>query len=850
MVEHTRRKSFFTPQRLAILILLVHLVLGVLYSVAVPIWEAHDEWGHYAFVRYLATERALPPPGTKLVERYDESVQPPLYYVLSALTTFWINTDDELELTANPYATTGDGTGGVNFAVHRWEAEAFPYKGTVLAIHVTRLVSVLLSTLVVWTTYLIGRSLLPEREEIALGAMAINAFWPQFLFIGSVVNNDIMVTVFSCLVLLFLIRIAVHGTGFRDWLALGLCLAGAFASKRNALALFPLAFLCLMVPASRWLREKSASLRWAIVASLALGLVLAWLLFWNVILHLPYFRAYAKTLSQLYVFLDPCTIAERVNWHSLRDFSQYAFLTLWAVFGWGNIGIEEWIYDLVAFVCLLAGLGLLFFLSRKSRPQVRLGLVILMVDVVFVTAMPMYISLYQKKIFLMPGRYILPAISAVSVLLSAGLAGPVPRRAARIVMLVVAAVTFAFALLVPFRYILPAYAEPPLLSPADVLFVTALPMYISLYRGRIFLMPGRYILPAISAVSVLLGVGLTGLLPARVARTLMAVVAAIMFVFALLVPFRYILPAYAEPPMLSAADLQAIQNPLGVNFDNKAELLGYDVGKGRVRAGEAIAITLYWHCLSRMEHNYTLSVQVLGPDYHSYGRVNLYPGRGNFATSLWQVGDTFSETYWIPVAPNVPAPVMGRVKVALFIDDPNQEHLPVLDLQGQVADHSAIFGGIKIMPRERPEHIIENRVYYDLSGKVALIGYELTSPVNQEASLDLRLYWQALSDLDEDYTVFVHWLDEEGRILTQQDNQPRNGSYPTALWEEGEIVEDLYHLTVPAGFPAGRTPVLLAVGMYRLETLERLAVFDESGRRLADARVILRGKVSLSQPGD
>jgi 4-amino-4-deoxy-L-arabinose transferase-like glycosyltransferase len=66
----------------------------------------------------------------------------------------------------------------------------------------------------VWTTYLIGRSLFPKREELALGAMAINAFWPQFLFIGSVVNKDITVTVFSCLVLLFLIRLAVHGTGF------------------------------------------------------------------------------------------------------------------------------------------------------------------------------------------------------------------------------------------------------------------------------------------------------------------------------------------------------------------------------------------------------------------------------------------------------------------------------------------------------------------------------------------------------------------------------------------------------------------------------------------------------------
>jgi 4-amino-4-deoxy-L-arabinose transferase-like glycosyltransferase len=747
MTEYDR-KSLFTSQRLAILILVVHLILGVLYSVAVPIWEAHDEWGHYAFVRYLATERAFPPPGAKLVERYDESIQPPLYYLLGALATFWVNTDDGLEPIINPYATTGDGTGGVNFTVHRWEAESFPYRGTVLGIHVTRLVSVLLSTLVVWTTYLIGRYVVPTRKELALGAMAINAFWPQFLFIGSVVNNDIMVTAFASLVFFFLVRIVVYGAGFKDWLALGFCLAGAFASKRNGLSLFPLALAGLSIPAIRKLEKISAPLRWVIVALLVLGCVLAWWLFQNVILSLPYFGAYAKTVSQVWVSLNPSTIAGRLNWRSVFDTFWYAFVTFWAVFGWGNVGIEGWIYDLVAFICFLAGLGLLLFLCRKSRPKVRLGLMILMAGVLFVTALPMYISLYRGKIFLMPGRYMLPAISAVSVLLSAGLAGP---------------------------------------------------------------------------------------MQARVARALMAVVAVVMFFFALLVPFRYILPAYAEPPMLSSTDLQAIQNPLRVNFDNKAELLGYDVGRGRVRTGEAIAITLYWRCLGRMEHNYTLAVQVLGPDYGAYGGLNLYPGRGNFATSLWQVGDTFSEIYWIPVAPDVPAPVMGRIKVAFFINDLAQEHLPVLDAQGRVADHSAVLGRIKIVPRERPEHVVENQVYYDLDGKVALIGYELTPPPDRGASLDLRLYWQALSEMNEDCTVFVHWLDEEGRILTQQDNQPRNNTYPTGLWDEGEIVEDFYHLTIPAGRP----PVLLAVGMYRLETLERLAVFGENGQPLAGDQIIL-----------
>jgi hypothetical protein len=99
--------------------------------------------------------------------------------------------------------------------------------------------------------------------------------------------------------------------------------------------------------------------------------------------------------------------------------------------------------------------------------------------------------------------------------------------------------------------------------------------------------------------------------------------------------------------------------------------------------------------------------------------------------------------------------------------------------------------------------------------------------------------------MNEDYTVFVHWLDEEGRILTQQDNQPRNGTYPTGLWDEEEIVEDLYHLTIPAEVSAGQQPVGIAVGMYRLETLERLSISDENGRHLADDQIILKSVMSV-----
>ena len=99
---------------LVIAILLAHLALSVLYSVIVPLWEAHDEWAHYKYVEYVARNWALPPAGQRLTEeyRFDEATQPPLYYILAAIPVLAVDTNDGLVPVVNPYATRGTGEGG------------------------------------------------------------------------------------------------------------------------------------------------------------------------------------------------------------------------------------------------------------------------------------------------------------------------------------------------------------------------------------------------------------------------------------------------------------------------------------------------------------------------------------------------------------------------------------------------------------------------------------------------------------------------------------------------------------------------------------------------------------------
>lgn len=64
--------------------------------------------------------------------------------------------------------------------------------------------------------------------------------------------------------------------------------------------------------------------------------------------------------------------------------------------------------------------------------------------------------------------------------------------------------------------------------------------------------------------------------------------------------------------------------------------------------------------------------------------------------------------------------------------------------------------------------------------------------------------------------------------MAQRDGQPLDGAYPTSQWRPGETIIDPIILPLPADLPAGT--YTLFMGMYRLDTLERLPINpDTSG---------------------
>ena len=170
------------------LILAGYLLVGALFAIYTPDWQAPDEPAHYnairqvaqhgccpriepgdwdsAYLQRLTSARFAPEHLERLASVQYEDHQPPLYYLLASLVY-----------------RLGDG-----------------------ALLPLRMFSLLLGAGVVALSYVIARRALPGKPSLALLVMAFVAFLPQHMAMLAAVNNDALAELLAALGLLWILR--------------------------------------------------------------------------------------------------------------------------------------------------------------------------------------------------------------------------------------------------------------------------------------------------------------------------------------------------------------------------------------------------------------------------------------------------------------------------------------------------------------------------------------------------------------------------------------------------------------------------------------------------------------------
>jgi 4-amino-4-deoxy-L-arabinose transferase-like glycosyltransferase len=723
----TIRRACFVNQamprkerRALTLLVVAFCLLGALYGGVVPLFEAPDEIWHFSFIEVLARERRLPVQPTDDKDMWlRESGQPPLYHVLSALLALPFDMDDFPDFVrfnlAHPAIDANSESDAPNVFIHT-PYEAFPYRGSVLVVHLLRLAGVLWGAGTVVAVYLTAREVTLARGPFALVVAGLAALNPHFIFISSVINNDAAATCLCTLVLWHCVRLVKGQLGQGGVVGLGGLMGLALLSKVSALALLPLAALAL---ALAWWGERNwrtLLFRGCAVFGLAF-LISGWWYMRNWIL-------YGDPLGWS-IWLQDIGV-QRISFDELLRQFGHVFTSFWAPV---DEPFPPSVFWALGVLVALAVLGVILMIVKRRHREDLCAEGMILAGTWFAL---LFVSLirYMNTTPSAEGRLLFPGIASFALFLALGWGVLVPRRwqtgAFGLVGTGLLALSVASLFAIRMRYTLPLVDERRLSLDMEPLRMP---------NGNVSLL-GVEIEPPVFSTGDVVRIHVYWRAEGIPPPELRAIVRLISSGGRLLVQSDHVPAGEAYPPDLwRAGDVVRDEHrvevvapgpaachvmvsltgkegelgqfntpsigklapgplpedvtvrPLDYALGGLVTLLGYAPPERAAASEGVLPVTLLWRAEAEMDESYTVFVHLLDAQGQPVGQGDALPVMGDYPTTFWSPGDVLVDTHHVLL--HGPFPADGYLLVGMYRHE-DGSRLSAYTANGERVLHDAI----------------------------------------------------------------------------------------------------------------------------------------------------------------
>jgi hypothetical protein len=135
-----------------------------------------------------------------------------------------------------------------------------------------------------------------------------------------------------------------------------------------------------------------------------------------------------------------------------------------------------------------------------------------------------------------------------------------------------------------------------------------------------------------------------------------------------------------------------------VSFDDLILMLDVDVAVDAASPGDVIPVQIRWRALRRLTDDYTVFVQLVGPDGRLHGQVDAWPVQGTLPTSSWEPASDVLDSYEVQLDPDAPS---GRyaVHIGWYLLE-TMERLPLVTVRGESYADYHMAAEISVAPVE------------------------------------------------------------------------------------------------------------------------------------------------------
>jgi len=416
-------------------IFVLYFILGVGYSLLMPIWEASDEPAHYHLAWRVARK------GEYATQDLNyEANQPRAFYYLGS---FVIRALDKIDTRYSDYYLPVEFKFNLRVRERRFDWNDGNYR-FLLGVYGLRWVNLLFGALALWLNWKTFKMIAPDKPTLGLSALALAALTPQYLHIMSSVNNDALGTLAGAMLFYLVVRVVNQPN---SWLAALLIPLAVVLPLTTKLTVLPVGTAVLGIVAWKWFFGSQPK-RWLVVLVLLFGAGTFYVFFPEMV---------QTSLGEITWRLFGLR-KKGVDFEYIKSITSQIVWTYWGKVGWIAVGLSWWVVDLLTAFGLFGIAAQIRSLikTRTHHPQFHYWIATSMIALFTVLA----VARNGLTTGATQGRLLFPAIGALSLLMVSGWHDIVPEKVQQKLPLILIASMTALSIGLWVFGVIPVYYQP------------------------------------------------------------------------------------------------------------------------------------------------------------------------------------------------------------------------------------------------------------------------------------------------------------------------------------------------------------------------------------------------------